>query len=212
VFFAVVVSVGMLLASAPAQGGRVRGTPAAIVFTDDDTIYRMLSDAPNGGVDGLFDYINGVEGVTATYDANGVLSVKCGSFRPSEFRRNITLKLMDVGGCVPNEQTSTNLVDNLTVDLTTGTFEAMAVGSWADATLAIDFSAGRETRKFRFDPVNYPGTSDVTVTRTSDTTWTVSAAAGQLAELIGPGARKGDPPVDLGCYSVPFLFEMRPAA
>ena len=65
-----------------------------------------------------------------------------------------------------------------------GGFEDMAVGESVGSRLAVNFTYGGRQWFIRFEPAQYPDTSNVLVTRTLDDTWEIEAAPTDIAKLL----------------------------
>lgn len=88
-----------------------------------------------------------------------------------------------------------------------GGFDGIAVGTSVQARYKLNFDDpnGRALLwTVRFNSKVYPGSSDVTVTRTSVNTWVVEAEASDLAELVSIPTTGRQLMVSDGYYAMPF--------
>lgn len=101
----------------------------------------------------------------------------------------------------------TNPVDAAQQPLPNGFYD-IAVGGSSKARFKLDFAdpAGRALIwTVRFNAELYPGTSDVTVTRTTLNTWIVEATTSDVAELVAINTGKGKMIMTReGFYTMPF--------
>ena len=89
-----------------------------------------------------------------------------------------------------------------------GGFYDIPVGGSSEAHYKLDFAdpAGRAlVWTVRFNAEYYPGSSNVTVTRTSENTWEVEAGVNDIAELVAINSGKGKQAMTHeGFYTMPF--------
>lgn len=99
-----------------------------------------------------------------------------------------------------------NPVDASGVDLPNGLL-SIPIGTSANANMKVNFPDpfGRTlTWTVRFNPVSYPGSSYVTVTRTADGAWVVEASATSLAKLVASPSGDTRNQTDEGLFYMPF--------
>jgi hypothetical protein len=85
-------------------------------------------------------------------------------------------------------------------DIPTGESRPARIKSyWRDPYCDCDYT-------IRFNPTDYPGSTTVTVTRNSDTSWTIEALQSDVAQLVSPAqSARGKPGLtDEGFYYLPF--------
>ncbi len=101
----------------------------------------------------------------------------------------------------------TNPVDTSQADLPNGFYD-IPVGGSGKARYKLDFAdpAGRALIwTVRFNAEYYPGSTDLTVTRTSENTWEVEASVNDVAELVAINSGKGKQVMTHeGFYTMPF--------
>ena len=100
----------------------------------------------------------------------------------------------------------TNPLDAAGTPLPTG-FLSLAVGQSARARYKLNF-ADPGGRSFlwtvRFNSAIYPGSTELTVTRTATNTWIVEASASDVAELVSTTTSGRPVTVNEGYYAMPF--------
>jgi hypothetical protein len=198
----VVVASILLLALASSsfsgQGRAVEETPVIAAFTDnaDDNI---RSDG--GGA-----YQNGVTGVRALIDSldDLILQLHFAGNKNLPRRRMFFDFTEPVPGSGSGAINRGTFYDDafLNVD-SIGTLE---VGQSRSAQAQFNTEIGL----LRFNPAKYPGTSYVLVTRTSDTTWDITASSGtggDVAALVE--IAKGNSIKHLGNYHMPFQITVQ---
>lgn len=100
----------------------------------------------------------------------------------------------------------TNPLDAAGTSLPNG-FLSIAVGQSARARYKLNFADpnGRSLRwTVRFNSSMYPGSTELTVTRTATNTWVVEAAASDVAELVSTTTSGRSVTVNEGYYAMPF--------
>jgi hypothetical protein len=110
----------------------------------------------------------------------------------------------------PSPGTLFNPTDANDVELPNG-FESIAVGATAYARLKIDFPdpSGRPYLwTVRFNSGAYAGSTNVTVTRTSATTWDIQATESDRARLVSTTTSGKQVMTDEGLYVFPFLIHV----
>jgi hypothetical protein len=117
-------------------------------------------------------------------------------------RKNFTAATSDES--LPGSRTYP--LDAAGADLPNG-FNSIPVGGSAPAKLFLNFADpdGRDILwTVRFNPYQYPGTSLLTVTRTSSTTWTVEADANDVAQLESATTSGKQVKLNEGFYRMPY--------
>ena len=100
----------------------------------------------------------------------------------------------------------TNPLDAAGTPLPTG-FLSIAVGQSARARYKLNFAdpGGRSLLwTVRFNSAMYPGSTELTVTRTATNTWVVEASVSDVAELVSTTTSGRSVTVNEGYYSMPF--------
>lgn len=100
----------------------------------------------------------------------------------------------------------TNPLDAAGTSLPNG-FLSIAVGQSARARYKLNFAdpSGRSLLwTVRFNSAMYPGSTELTVTRTATNTWVVEASASDVAELVSTTTSGRSLTVNEGYYSMPF--------
>lgn len=117
-------------------------------------------------------------------------------------RKNVTTLITDDS----RPAAITNPVDAMGSLLPNG-FLSVAVGQSVRARYKLNFAdpSGRSLLwTVRFNSNVYPGSTDVTVTRTATNSWTVEASASDVAELVSTTTSGRQIAVNEGYYSMPF--------
>ena len=102
----------------------------------------------------------------------------------------------------------TNPLDAAGTPLPTG-FLSLAVGQSTRARYKLNFAdpAGRSLLwTVRFNSSAYPGSTELTVTRTAINTWVVEASASDVAELVSTTTSGRSVTVNEGYYAMPFTI------
>jgi hypothetical protein len=195
-----------------------RAQKAQVTFRDV-TGDCVMSDG-NLGVDNSVAYVDGVEGASASYDRDGNFDLKLKEIWPVEIYRRLFYDFslpapsgMDGSASqthvAPYNPSGMPFLSNVhaTVNVPGG-LEGMAVGTTTNAsvTLQMYLTCLHDQELVRFDHQMYPGTADVTVTRTTATTWTFEASATDVALLLQIPQTRGGNPVDCGYYYMPLSF------
>ena len=195
----VVGSLGFVALFTPRIGAKnpsPTSTPLIATFADNNlTPDRIQSD-------GLGPYVNGQSNVKAILDGRGDFDLDTNT-TPGPAIRTLFLDFTSCasgpGTCTP--PFTTDRVDSY-MSTSAGGLPSMAVGSSKASSLQVSFVGGYF---LRFDPSAYPETSNITVTRTSLTTWTVQAPATGIAKLVTyTGNGKNSTLIDHGDYLMPF--------
>ena len=100
----------------------------------------------------------------------------------------------------------TNPLDAAGAELPSG-FLSIAVGQSARSRYMLNFAdpTGRALRwTVRFNSSMYPGSTELTVTRTATNTWVVEASASDVAELVSTTTSGRSVTVNEGYYAMPF--------
>jgi hypothetical protein len=100
----------------------------------------------------------------------------------------------------------TNPLDAAGTPLPNG-FLSLAVGQSARARYKLNFAdpSGRNLLwTVRFNSSMYPGSTELTVTRTATNTWVVEASASDVAELVSTTTSGRSVTVNEGYYAMPF--------
>lgn len=100
----------------------------------------------------------------------------------------------------------TNPLDAAGTPLPNG-FLSLAVGQSARARYKLNFAdpTGRSLLwTVRFNSAMYPGSTELTVTRTATNTWVVEASASDVAELVSTTTAGRSVTVNEGYYAMPF--------
>jgi|SRR5579864_977661 len=145
--------------------------------------------------DGAGAYVNGVAGVScevfegASDDITLYLTASKHASRFIEF--NYTDRISASG--------PTGILDDLSTLSSLQDVAALAVGMAGSKTGGFTTAVGR----FAFNPSNWPGSSELTATRISQTEWTISAdAAVNDVAVLSQASHKGS--VAVGEYHMPF--------
>ena len=218
-----------LAAAAPlqAQKGKPAPAPTGIPVSADlrcplaaDCLSAERMDRITG--DGLGPYVGTSGDQGAFFNENHKLDIHY----TASYGRTITADFGDVvasgacmaaGNCRKNfsfaevRATSypsiTNPV-NAAQDALPNGFNDIPVGGSSKARFKLDFAdpAGRALIwTVRFNSEFYPGSSDLTVTRTAENTWVVEATASDVAELVAINSGKGKQIMTHeGFYTMPF--------
>jgi hypothetical protein len=163
--------------------------PMTAVFADNEGD-RITSD-------GLGAYADGVEGVMAVIDASGNFDM-----RVSE-PRTLTL---DFGTPASPDADAPFETGSEAGYISTGCggFEDMAVGESVGSRLAVNFTYGGQQWFVRFEPAQYPDTTNVVVTRTSDDTWEIEAGPNDIAKLLSWPLKGRPKTTEHGNFHLPF--------
>ncbi len=172
--------------------------------------------------DGLGPYVGNAAGEGAFFNDNNKLDIhyttSYGRSIVADFGDQIANgTCMTTGSCRKNfnfaevHATSypsiTNPVDAAQEPLPNG-FNDIPVGGSSKARFKLDFAdpAGRALIwTVRYNAEFYPGSTDLTVTRTSENTWVVEATASDVAELVAINTGKGKQVMTHeGFYTMPF--------
>ncbi|HEX4946871.1 MAG TPA: hypothetical protein VFZ34_09415 [Blastocatellia bacterium] len=175
-------------------GQAVDAIPVTVVFNDSlDNNIRS---------DGLGAYLNGVDGVQRIIDLlNDLILQLHFAGKKTLPRRQMFFDFTKPVGNALNRGTILEAAF-LNVD----SIGTMAVGESRSAQAQFNTSIGL----LRFNPANYPGTSYVLVTRTSETTWEITASAstgGDVAALVQQARNGTYKPV--GNYHMPFQITVQ---
>lgn len=171
-------------------------TPLIATFADNNlTPDRIQSD-------GMGPYVNGQSNVKAILDGGGDFDLDTNTTPLAAIRTlflDFTSCASGPGTCSP--PFTTDRVDSY-MSTSAGGLPSMMVGSSKASSMQVSFVGGYF---LRFDPGAYPETSNVTVTRTSSTTWIVQAPATAIAKLLrSTGNGKNATLADEGDYFMPF--------
>jgi hypothetical protein len=103
---------------------------------------------------------------------------------------------------------NTNIIDPATGQQATGGLLAIPENaSWPSRIRAFWTDPSGVTYTIRFNPDDYPGSTNVLVTRVSANEWTIEATAADVAQLVSlppPSKGKPAPPADEGFYRLTF--------
>jgi hypothetical protein len=117
-------------------------------------------------------------------------------------RKNFTIVFTDDS----RPASITNPLDAMGTALPNG-FLSIAVGQSARARYKLNFAdpSGRSLLwTVRFNSSMYPGSTELTVTRTATNTWVVEASASDVAELVSTTTSGRSVTVNEGYYAMPF--------
>ena len=202
--FVVTLSVAAWLAQG-ARGSRTGATSIPVIgtFRDSTTIPDRIKS------DGLGTYVDGQNGVRAVIDARGDFDLDTSTAGPG----GRTL-FVDLSSCVSTSCNAPFATQDVDAFMSTGVggLPNMAQGSSTASSLAVNFvtPSTPNTQWFlRFNPNAYPGTSTVTVTRGSASTWTIEAVTGStscgaMAKLLSAPTTGKLILTDRGNFCVPF--------
>jgi len=177
----------------------------------------MIADFRDDGVlpdriksDGLGSYVHGLDQVKAILDATGNFDLDTVVSKP--VIRKLFLDFAAVASCpeagcwAPFESG----LEDAYMSTGGGGLPNMAVGASIRSKLQVTFASGVGTQWFlRFDPGQYPETSNVLVTRTASDTWEIQAAPTDVAKLLSAPTKGRLVLTDRGNYFMPFKIVVR---
>jgi hypothetical protein len=213
----VFLALGLLLAFVPVQAGRVRGTPVSLTFRDLESD-NLRSDILPGG-DESFSYIDGVEGVSASYTP-ALLTLTMRTTRPAEYTRHLqfvwrTPMTVGADGSVctewnaPSEMWAPDKSTLYAAPIGVAFEDMVPGGAPVPCSIQIDcMDFGHAPYLVRFDNAMYPETHNAWVVRNSATSWTFWATDAEVAVMIVPAGHGHDTATCLGYYALPFSLEM----
>lgn len=202
-----VVATAMVLVTCDRGGLRAAPpseTPSTAEFRNDFQVPdRLMSD-------GMGLYVHGVDQVKAVFDARGDFDLDTNSSGRPALRR-LVLDFTAVAGCPaagcrPPFATS---AEEAYMSTGAGGLLNMPIGS-IRTKLAVNFFPGGDLQWFlRFDPSQYPDTSNVLVTRLDANTWTIEAASTDVAKLLSAPTKGKLVLTERGNFFMPFKVVVR---
>ena len=179
-------------------GQAVQETPVSATFTDNAGDH-IRSDG--GGA-----YQNGVTGVQAKIDLldDFILQLHFSG------NKNLPRRKMFFDFTAPVPGSGSGAFDRGTfyedAFLNVDSIGTLAVGESRAAQAQFNTQIGL----LRFNPANYPGTSYVLVTRTSETTWVITASAGTGGDVVALVQQaKNNTFKQVGNYHMPFQITVQ---
>ena len=149
--------------------------------------------------DGAGAYADGVEGGTAMIDASGNFDMRVAE------PRTLTL---DFGAPASSDADAPFETGSEAGYISTGCggFEDMAVGDSVGSRLAVNFTYGGQQWFIRFEPAQYPDTTNVVVTRTGENTWEIKASPEDVAKLLSWPIKGRPKTTEHGNFHLPFTL------
>jgi hypothetical protein len=214
VFCFAIVSLGVTASN----GGPNRCQKVSVTFRDQTGDCVMSDGRP--GVDGSAAFVDGVENVRAYYRPDGSFDLELKQSPPFELDRHLWYDFSLTAGTgmdgspsqpheAPYEPAGMAWLSNVSAQVDfAGGLDAMPVGGTAHASVTLDLflTYAFDEHLLRFDSQAYPGTANVTVTRTGPTTWTFEAGPSDAALLLQMPHQRAQEPVDCGYYYMPLSF------
>ena len=187
------------------RAGLTSDIPMTAEFRNDvQTPDRIMSD-------GLGLYIDRVDQVKAILDARGDFDLDTNTAGGPAFRRLVldftSPASCPAAGCQPPFATG---AEDAYLSTGAGGLPAMPVGAAVGSTLAVNFYPGGDLQWFlRFNPSQYPDTSNVVVTRLSADTWAIEAGSNAIAKLLSAPTKGKMVLTDRGNFFMPFRAVVR---
>lgn len=192
---AILLGVAALLAVSATVLEAVKKPPSQSTVPMTATFVDNLGDRITS--DGLGTYTDGMGGVKALIDASGNFDLQVPEQRQ--------LKLDFAAPASPDADAPFPTGSEAGyISTGCGGFEDMAIGESVRSRLAINFTYGGQNWFIRFDPAQYPDTSNVLVTRTADDTWEIKAGPDDIAKLLSMPIKGRPVTTEHGNFFLPF--------
>ncbi len=192
--FSVFTLVAVLLGSTFGKGQTVEAARFTVGLPCSVTLADRAGDAIRS--DGGGSYVDGIDGIDCTVfeGASGDVTFNftaTGKRAVRSLHFDYTAKISGSG--------PTGVLNDHSVNSSVQTIDLMGIGATELHTGGFTTSVGR----FAFNPSNWPGSTPLSVTRTSASEWIVTADSGvNDVAVLSQSAKKGN--VDVGHYHMPF--------